>query len=227
MRTLPTVLQAALLLVTPSLASATSIQTMTFTGLPPNSPDQVHIWMEDGITATSVDGAPIASFGLPDAPHLDGRGTTPFTFAIDFTTGSLFDAISVDILPGGSAYCSSPSFPSSCTGPDEPMDYIWVTGFHEDEVVTELGFYRPPDDQFETIALGSFPTIDRLRVQVRTFFELGLPGTCDVGRGCGHFTLDNVSLRAASPAIPEPTAALLFAAGLLCAAFRRPSARPA
>lgn len=205
-----------------SVAGATSIQTVTFTGIPPDGPDPVSVWIEDGITATGA----IRYHGVPDAVHLDGPGTTNFGSFVDFTTGGLFEPLSTDVLPMGSGYCSEGTFPDGCGGfSDDPIDYIWFTGFLDDAVVTSFGLYLPAGDAFETIPLSELGTIDRLRVQMKTFFEQGLPGSCEVGQGCGHFSFTNVSLRAAGPAIPEPTAALFFAAGLLCVALRRSAAR--
>lgn len=206
MRTLRTLL-TILLLGMPSIAHATSVQIMTFTGVA--FPPLTDIWTEDGITATAL--GPIGPYSVPDSAHLDGSG--PFATRIDFTTGSLFDPVSVDIRPAGSGYCRA----GDCMGSPtyDPIDYIWVSGFVGDSEVTSLGFYRPADDEFETILLDHFPTIERLRVEVRTYQDLGLPGSCNTIAGCGHFNVDNVTLRA--PAIPEPAAIGLFAVGLVFA----------
>lgn len=203
---------ALFMLGAPGLAHATSVQTVTFTGLPPIP--GASVWVEDGITATAGSG-PLAHFSHADAAHLDGAAF-PFTSFIDFTTGSLFDPLSIDVRPAGSGYCGPGS--SDC---NDPIDYIGVTGFLDDTVVASIGFHRPAGASFETILLDQLPSLDRLRIQARTFLDLGLPGSCNITAGCGHFDLDNVSLRAVAPAIPEPGAIGLFAIGLLCAAYAR------
>lgn len=201
---------ALFLLGIPALANAASIQVMTFTEIPVSFGSVT--WVEGGITATSTSGL-FGPYETPDAVHLDGSG--PYTARIEFTTGSLFTPISVDIRPLSSGYCA----PRGCVDGFDPLDYLSVSGFVDDLEVSSLALYLPPSSEFETILLEQFPVVDRLRVQVLTYSDFGLPGSCSTGVGCGHFDLDNVVI---SPAIPEPAAAVLFAAGLLCVGFSGP-----
>lgn len=210
---------------------------MTFTGIPFGS--QTTEWVEDGITARGD--VRIGAFTRPDTVHLEGlSGPTPFGTYIDFTTGGLFEAVSVDLLLSGSGYCAIPSAPSPF-GPsaecleaasdfDDPIPYIGVTGFLDGVVVADVGFYRAGGGgAAETIDLALLGVpVDLLRLEFRSYTDLGLPnGSCDVLNGCGHFDVDAIRLRDATAPIPEPTAAIVFSAGLLFVARRLRSRSPA
>jgi hypothetical protein len=206
-------LLSASLTLAPSTASASPIHVVTFTGNSEYS--GTNVWVEDGVTATGE----IHSFGTPGTVHLDPGGT-PYGGSISFTTGSLFDALSIDISSPGGLYCATTN-PSECDGEppdfvslyDDPYPNVWIAGFVDDRLVSTLGIARPTFG-FETLLLGTaFARIDRLTVEVlHPIYDLGLTGACSV-EYCGHFSLDNVVLRDAAP-IPEPSAAIVFGFGL-------------
>lgn len=204
-------LSSALLMLASSIASASSIHRVTFTGNPGDNLGG-NVWIEDGVTATGE----IHYFETPGTVHLDPGGS-PYGGSIRFATGSSFDALSVDIESGGGLYCAT-SDPSECDGEppdflsayDDPFDNVWIIGFVDGQPVSTLSFSRPTLG-FETIPLGSaFTGIDRLLVEVRFPEGLGSTGFCSI-EYCGHFSLDNVVLRDA--AVPEPAALLLFGIG--------------
>jgi len=197
---------------------------MTFDGIPFGNVTTE--WVEDGITARGD--SRIGAFIQPDAVHLEGiSGPTPFGTYIDFTTGGLFEAVSVDLFLSGSGYCSVPSAPSPL-GPsaecleagsdfDDPIPYIGVTGFLDGVIVADIGLYLPDSGGLpETIDLSLLGVpVDLLRLEFRSFTDLGLPyGSCDFLNGCGHFDVDAIRLRDATAPIPEPTAAVVFSVGL-------------
>jgi hypothetical protein len=198
-------------LALPSLAIASSIRQVTFTG---NSEFSFGTdWLEDGVTASGE----IDSFGAPDTVHLDPGGT-PYGSTIMFTTGSSFDALSVDLDSPGGLFCAE-----DCGSPsaryDVPYPNVWISGFVDDVLVAAVGISQATSG-FETFLLGGeFAAIDRLVVEVRhPVFDLGLTGACLV-EYCGHFNLDNVVLRDVAP-IPEPAAALLFLLGVALVASK-------
>lgn len=205
-------LLAFFLLAMPALAQASPVQIMTFDGMPATT--GATPWVEDGITATPGSGL-FGAYSPPDTVHLDGSG--PYASRVDFTTGSLFEPVSIDIRPSSSGYCA----PGGCVDGFDPLDYISLVGFVDDVEVYSIAFYRPPSSEFETIPLDDFPAVDRLRVRVLTSDYYGLPGFCSTGVGCGHFDIDNLVIRA----IPEPGTGMLLAAGLLCVALSRPRTR--
>lgn len=207
-----------ILVLDPSLASATSVQVMTFTGVGAI----VDTWVEDGITATGN----IGGHGLPDSAHLESTsGSTPFSTAIDFVTGSLFDAVSIDIVVGSTGYCGlgPPTIPSQPSPEclessfDDPITFLGVEGFLDGVVVGSLALYIPDTAGFQTIPIDSLPTMDHLRVRGLNFGDLGLGGSC-ANTWCTHFNIDNLVVSAA-PAVPEPIAAVLFGAGLAVTRF--------
>lgn len=207
-------LSLALLTMLPSLATASSItRQVTFTG---NGEILTGVWVEDGVTVTGETNY----FVTPGTVHLDPGGT-PYGGTVSFTTGSLFDVLSIDIESPGGLYCATAN-PSECevfsegnfiSFYDDPYPNVWITGFVEDDIVSTLAISRSTNG-FETFLLdGAFAGIDRLTVAVRhPIYDLGLTGLCSV-EYCGHFTLDNVVLRDVAP-IPEPTAAILIGLGL-------------
>jgi hypothetical protein len=214
------VLVAVVGIVLPSHAMASSIRQMTFTGIP-DFFDGTAVWVEDGITARGG----IAFFTEPNAVHLDTNATS-YGPILEFETGFLFDALSIDVRPLGTEYCSAP-MGADCDYYDDPYPYIWVSGFADDLLVSTLGIYRPYSGAFQTLVLGdAFSQIDRLTVEVRhATQQLGLSGFC--GYPCAHVDVDNVKLTDVAPPIPEPTAAILFALGLiLVARARRRADRP-
>lgn len=206
-------LSMASLMLVSSLASGASIHRVSFTGNPTGG--LWDVWVEEGVTAIGE----ISHHDTPDTVHLDPGGT-PFGPSISFSTGSLFDALSIDIDSSGGLYCATTD-PSECEGPppnfpwigDDPFPNVWITGFVDDRLVSTLSFSRPTIGGFETIPLGgAFSRIDRLAVTARYPEGLGQTGFCSV-EYCGHFSIDNVVLRDVA-AIPEPSAGILFALGL-------------
>lgn len=200
----------------PAVAGASTIRQMTFTGIP-DLVGVANVWEEDGITASGT----IASYFAPDAVHLDPGGS-PYGKSISFTTGSLFDSLSIDILSPAGLYCPEGFGCGSIFAYDDPYPNVLVSGFVEDALVSTLGLSQS-NGVFETIQLGDgFKGIDRLTVTVRHPFELGLSGDCV--EYCGHFDLDTVVLRDVSP-VPEPGSVVLFATAMLVASAVRGGAR--
>lgn len=206
MRTANLAAAFAALLTLPLLATASSIRQVTFTGNSGESTGTA-VWVEDGVTASGE----INYFGTPGTVHLDPC-CTPYGGKTIFTTGSLFDALSIDLASFGGLYCAGDcGSPSSSY--DVPYPNVWITGFVGGGLVSALAISQSTNG-FETFLLGDdFAGIDRLIVAVRhPIYDLGLTGDCLV-EYCGHFNFDNVVLRDFSP-IPEPTAAVVFALGL-------------
>lgn len=200
----------ALLAAAPSTVRASSIHRVTFTGnasIPPPSA----VWVEDGVIATG------AVSGV-DAVHLDPGGV-PYGREVSFTTGGLFDAVSIDIASPGGLYCDT-TIRLECGSYEDPYPNVWITGFVDDRVVSTLSISRATVDGFETFVLGdAFAGLDRLTVAVRSIYELGLTGSVETYYS-GHFSIDDVVLRDA-PAIPEPTSVISFGIGLLLVARTR------
>ncbi len=202
-------LRSALALVLVLLASRAAAATITFDEIA-NELGAVPSWTEDGITATGK----IAYYGTPGAVHLDTEGTTQFGGHIDITTGGLFLPESIDVIGLSSGYCLIGSLGQCESEVGVPFDYIYVGGYIDGQLVAfEDYFAQGP----ETILLASFPAVDRLRIRVQPYYELGLPGGCDLGSGCGHFDLDAVTV---AP-IPEPRSwALAFIGTAVLVAVR-------
>lgn len=213
----------ALLAFAPSRAIASStIRQMTFTDNPEYY-DGRDAWLEDGITATGE----FRYFNTPGTAHLDPGGT-PYGGSVSFTTGSVFDALSIDINSPGGLFCAADnpsecddSYPNYISAYDDPYPNVWITGFVEDELVSTLQMSRSTNGLYETVSLGDgFSQIDRLTVAVRhPIYSLGLTGACFV-EYCGHFDLDNVLLRDVTP-VPEPTTSLLLGFGIILLGIRR------
>ncbi|HEY5807128.1 MAG TPA: PEP-CTERM sorting domain-containing protein, partial [Povalibacter sp.] len=53
--------------------------------------------------------------------------------------------------------------------------------------------------------------IDLLRIEARTYFDLGMTGQCNVNKGCGHFDIDDVTV----VSTPEPETLALLLMGLM------------
>lgn len=194
--------------LSPLIASASSIRQVTFTDNPGTISSGV--WVEDGVTAAGA----ISWFSTPGTVHLDPFGAV-YPRSTSFTTGALFDVVSIDIDSGGGWYCISECDPAYPDVPvyDVPYPNVWITGFLDDQVAATLSIARPTEP-FETISLGSaFARIDRLVVEVRSIEELGLTGSVPVYYA-GHFNYDNVVLRDVAP-IPEPSAAIIFGLALV------------
>ena len=193
---------------------------MTFSGIVPGELDVDRVYEEDGITANyagllrSLDGG--AYFEMVHMPAV---------LRMDFTTGSLFSATSIDIRPLGSDYCaaggsSEPviATPESCVASsyDDPIAYIWASGFLGGVLTNTFGFYSPRSEDFSHLSLAALGSIDMLRIDVRNYFDLGLTGACGPN-SCGRFLVDNVQLTS----VPEPETFGLFAMGLLGAWLSR------
>jgi PEP-CTERM motif-containing protein len=191
----------------PAISSA---NLMTFDALD-GPPGWNPVYVEDGITATGA----LGSFRGDAAGfvHVDRAGTANGS-QIDFTMESAFVAESAMIRPSGSGYCAP-----GCTSWSDPIDYIWFSGFLEGSLVNSFGVYRPASPNFELFDLSIFGAIDRLRIEARTFVDLGLPGACTDASGCGHFDVDNVHLTPTS--VPEPSTLLLLSGALAGLALAR------
>jgi len=203
-----------LILVFAFIPAASSANVMTFDGMvwAPTVP----VLIEDGITATGS----LGTSGRSSSGNVHvARAGEPVGAWIDFTMDSLFSAESVMIRPGGSGYCAT----GDCTISADPIDYIWFSGFLDGSLVSTLGVYRAASAEFELFDLGFLGTIDRLRIEARTYIDLGLSGKCSDGVGCGHFDVDNVRLNPTS--VPEPATLSLLLAGLVPLLRRRRAAR--
>ena len=201
----------ATLLLTALSSHASVIKVMTFSRTTFDS-----VYVEDGITANAHGW--IDSFVDPGTAHIDAYSTGYASReGIDFTvSGHTFNAISVDVRPFGSQYCSGDypdmegdEFGDLCPY-DDPMPYIWAEGYLGNALIIALGIHRFASQAYFTWDLSAFAGIDRLRIRSRSSDMLGLPGVCNQGNGCGHFNIDNVTLD-----VPEPSAIVLFVGGLL------------
>jgi hypothetical protein len=179
---------------------------MTFDALPLDPRQGATTWVEDGITATSGDGLNILAFITPGAARLDSLG---WNSRIDFTTGGTFSVDGLMLRPLGSSFCAAP-----CDGTfDDPFPYISINGYMNDVLVGSLDFWRPLASAPE-LFIPSFGPIDRLSIAtVGGLF--GLPGVvdglCVNSSGCGHLSIDSVSLTS----VPEPETLLLLLPGVL------------
>lgn len=159
--------------------------------------DDRFVYTENGITATGKLG-----YLVDGAQHMDALG--PGAASIDFTTGATFVATSLLLQPMGSAYCA---FDCASRGFNDPIDYIWFSGFLDGTLMGSFSLYRPASTEFELISLSTLGIIDMLRVEAK--YDLG-SGLCDTAAGCGHFNIDNVTLTS----VPEPGMFALLLAGL-------------
>jgi hypothetical protein len=217
---IPARLAAALLIAAPSICSASPIQVMKFENMALLENDGLYI--EDGITATyygTLNGYD-AVVGRTAGGVAGFNGVYLSTDALfaDFTTGSLFEPISLDLRPLGSDYCAAAGFsepigisPSAaCPTFDDPINYIWFIGSVNGVVVSTMSLYQRHSEAFSTISLSSLGVIDTLRIEPRGYYELGLTGACPVGVGCGRFYIDNLTVRS----VPEPGTLLLLSSAL-------------
>jgi PEP-CTERM motif-containing protein len=207
------------------------MQIMTFSNLAPLENDGLYV--EDGITATyagTLNGFAATVSGIPGG--IAGfNALYPSTDALfaNFTTGALFEPVSVDLRPRGSDYCATGGFskPVLIIQPmlvcqdstfDDPITYISFSGLLDGVVISTLNLYMPHSDEFSTISLGNLGVIDTLRIRTLGYFDLGLTGACGPGStGCGRFDIDNLTVQS----VPEPGTLLLLSSALAGAALLR------
>lgn len=199
-------LASLLIACVPSVAFA---NVMTFTDLG-GKIETAGVYVEDGITATAVG----LGASAPDAgtQHLDGQLPAPSW--VDFTTGGLFQPVSVDISPLDFNYCPD----SPCTT-DTPYTNLWISGFLDGSIIASLSFSTIWDG-WETLALDALGFVDQLRIEIKMPSDLDLPGSCT--SSCGHLDLDNVTVAIAQTvSVPEPGALLLLTSGLAAIVIAR------
>jgi hypothetical protein len=199
-------LLGACLLACPAIVSA---NVMTFDAAANFPPDGTHTYVENGITATGV-------LSQKDGGIYVSR-TGPWGSSLDLTmSGALFTAESIDIKALGSNYCADVTM--GCrSGSQDPIQYIWVSSYLSDALVSSFGLYRSNSFVFETLSLSLLGTMDMLRIEARHYLDLGLQGGCNLP--CSSFTVDNARLNA-QPA-PEPETLGLLALGGLAAWLSR------
>jgi len=200
----------ALVLACPSIATA-GVMQMTFDTGESLLPWQL-TYVEDGITAHSDWFAPGGTAGQVNIAHASGLASAA-TY-VDITVGdSLFAPISFDLLANGSGYCLPA--PRCTTDDGDPIPYIWMSGYLQDAIVSEIGLFRPKSDVWETISLSLLGQIDRLRFSV--YWPSYATGGCDLTRYCGMFSIDNITVQS----VPEPETVTLLALGGLAAFLAR------
>lgn len=152
-------------------------------------------WVEDGITATSLDGGIIANYFTPGTAHVDDTGTE-FTSAMAFTMAKRF---------------TSAVFTSIALGYDMwdqnrlPFNVV-LTGYFMGQRVAQKAFQLSDDfGKVQNFGL----TTDGIGFDKVTL-RLVYPNGC-YGAPCAHFDLDRVDLAA----VPLPAAGLALGAGLL------------
>jgi hypothetical protein len=188
---------------------------MTFSGIGPGCGTSGVNYTEDGITATIA-----AANNNPGVLHLDDfHEFCPSTST--FTTGTLFDAFSVRILPmddGRTNYCADQGADGNrCNdlifdGGYDPYANVRWEGLLEGTVVATDEFYMGTSSW--TYLFGDdFAGIDALRVTALTGPFLG-GGTGCWQFPCAHFEVDDLTLALALAPVPVPPAALLLLTGL-------------
>lgn len=204
-------LAALLAFALPSVSSATAM-VMTFTGTPWNDPFTYKEWTENGLTATGS----IGYWGDPDTAYL-GRVGTMFENRMTFTTGDLFAPESLLLRPFGSGYCSTdPDCYDSKW--DDPIPYIWFSGYLDGALVSTMGIYRPMSTEYELIDLSWIGIVDMFVVEVRSAADLGI-GLCLGVKSCGEINIDDVTVHS----VPEPGMLALLLCGLVGAVRLRRS----
>lgn len=171
-------------------------------------------WIENGITAVGGEPSSISGSVL-----ISRIGSYAGGNAVDLTTGGLFTPESASVRSGGSGWCSeSPTLfvahgstlPAHC---DDQYLHMWFSGFVDDILVSTLGLYRPRTSEFETIDLSILGQINMLRVEAKSFFDVGIQsGGCILVYGCSEFYLDSVTLNPVE--VPEPSTLLLLSGAL-------------
>lgn len=184
-----------------AIAAPVSASTMTFDnlGYPDYSePGDGLTWVENGITARSLDGGIIGNYFTPGTAHVDDTGTE-FASGMAFTMGKRFtSAVFTSIALGYDMWFQTRL----------PFNVV-LTGYFMGERVAQKAFQLSDDDgKVQNFALLAGATAFD-KVTLRLIY----PNGC-AGAPCAHFDLDQVELAA----VPLPAAGAALGAGLLALA---------